>query len=287
MFDLFGIKARKKAREEKEKKEKERIEAEKLALAKENKAKYQERKSKIEKYLEKYRAEMKDIAFSEYMKISKMVDEENCKCPKCGSRNVINKIVRTKGELHGKGSNESFSLSTSSDGLFTPTHYSHSYSYGNSKIDGKLDTYPVNKCNECGNEWYIKKAEMPREEDDFETYSSPSPRQLFYVVKDFLKMKYDPFDVTDKCNSLEEKQEKQIERTSVSDRFKAYRNAPRYMVEYALYLGIMDVYYLPNELDKCFNFNFECDKYSYTMSDELWEIVKRLIGWKEKAEENK
>lgn len=284
MFDLFGIKARKKAKQEKENEEKARIEAEKLALAKENKAKYQERKSKIEKYLADYDKKMEDIALSKFMEESKEAEKENTTCPICGSHNVINKITRAKGELHGKGSLISDAYSAGSSGLFTSSHSSYFYSHGSSKIDGNLDTYPINKCNECGNEWYIKKINRIEPLNDFDVYSSSSPRQLFYEVRRFLEIKYDPFDITDKCNSIEEKQNKLIEITSKSYRFDAYRNAPRYMIEYAIYLGITDLYYVPKELDKRFNFNHTCDKYSYTMSDELWEIVKRVIGWKGEKE---
>ena len=97
-------------------------------------------------------------------------------------------------------------------------------------------------------------------------------------------MKYDPFDVTDNCNSIEEKQNKLIKITSKSHRFDAYRNAPRYMIEYAIYLGITDLYYISKEIEKRFNFNYTCDKYSYTMSDELWEITKKIIGWEGEKE---
>ena len=39
--------------------------------------------------------------------------------------------------------------------------------------------------------------------------------------------------------------------------------------------------YYVDRINKLFNFNAdEDDQYSYTMSDELWEIVKKLIGWK-------
>ena len=284
MFDLFGIKARRKAKQEKENEEKARIEAEKLALAKENKAKYQERKSKIEKYLADYDKKIRDIAFSEFIEESKEAEKENTTCPICGSHNVINKITRAKGELHGEGSSISDACSAGSSGLFTSSHSSYFYSHGSSKIDGKLDTYPINKCNECGNEWYIKKVKHKGIVNDFDEYSSPSPRQLFYEVRRFLEMKYDPFDVTDNCNSIEEKQNKLIKITSKSHRFDAYRNAPRYMIEYAIYLGITDLYYISKEIEKRFNFNYTCDKYSYTMSDELWEITKKIIGWEGEKE---
>lgn len=281
MFDLFGFKKRKKAREEERAKEKERIYAENLALAEEKKAKYQERKYKINAYLAEYDQKMRDAAFLEYKKRLEDAAKENTTCPHCGSRNVVNKIIRTKGELHGKGSSVSHSYSDSTFGILGSSHYSHSYSYGNSKVDGNLDTYPVNRCKDCEHEWYVKYVDVVGAQDDFSTYASCCPSQLFYEIKNFLKLEYDPLDVREECNSLEEKQNNLIEITSVSHRFDSYRNAPRYMVEYALYMGITDHFYHARDLDKLFNFSDSDDKYSYTMSDELWEITKKIIGWKE------
>lgn len=268
MFDLFGIKARKAEKEAAKKREQEIKEAEKIALMKEIKAKYQERKSMISKYLEEYRTKMKDIAFSAYLEELKEVDKANSTCPKCGSHNVVNKIIRTKGEIHGKSSSSSSS------------YYSFTHSHSESKIDGDLDTYPVNRCKDCENEWNIREAEEVAADDDFSTYCSFTPSQLFYRIKDFIKLSYNPYDVTETCNSLEEKQCKFIEKTSTLPRFETYRSAPRYMVEYALYLGITDHHYIAKELDKIFNLHDDDDKYSYTMSDELWEITKKIIGWK-------
>lgn len=272
MFDIFGFKARKAKKEAEQKKQKEAEEAKKLALIKEEKEKYQERKSKILKYLDEYNTKMKDIAFAAYLEESKKIEKENTTCPKCGSHNVVHKIVRTKGEIHGNSSSSSFS------------HYSYSRSHSESKIDGDLDTYPVNRCKDCENEWNVKKAELHDAEDDFSTYCSFTPNQLLFKIKDFLRLSYDPYDEKESCNSLEEKKNRYIEYTSKLKRFETYRNSPRYIVEYALYLAITDRYYTSKELGKLFNFKPTDDAYSYTMSDELWEIAKKVIGWKGQEE---
>ena len=53
------------------------------------------------------------------------------------------------------------------------------------------------------------------------------------------------------------------------------------MIDYALYKGISEHYYNLDRIDKeLYNYQEDDDKYSYTMSDEMWEVVKKIIGWK-------
>ena len=52
------------------------------------------------------------------------------------------------------------------------------------------------------------------------------------------------------------------------------------MIEHALYKGFTEHYFGLEYLDKkLFNYKEGDDQYSYTMTDEMWEIVKKIIGW--------
>jgi len=277
-MDLFGFKARKQARLARKKAEREKAEAERLEQARRNKEAYQSRKAQIEKYLKEYHSKQYDIAKEYVDKENAKICKENSVCPKCGSHNVINHIKRVKGEVHGSGSNRSYS---SASHILFGGSYSHG-SYGSSKIDGELDTFPVNKCKDCGNEWAIAEKEKVSDynNDDFSRYDSIAPGYLFRRVEEYLDMKYDPYDVTEKFNSLQEKLDDFVAGTSKISILKAYRTAPRYMVEYALYEGINESSYSEDDLDKRFGSIEDKDRYSYTMPDELWEIVKIILGWK-------
>lgn len=277
-MDLFGFKARKQARLARETAERVKAEAERLEQARRDREAYQSRKRQIENYLEEYRSKQYDIAKEYVDKENAKIYKKNSVCPKCGSHNVINHIKRVKGEVHGGGSNRSYS--SASHILFSGS-YSHS-SYGSSKIDGELDTFPVNKCKDCGNEWAITEREKVSDynNDEFSHYDSIAPGYLFRRVEEYLGMKYDPYDVTEKFNSLQEKLDDFVALTSKMSILKAYRTAPRYVVEYALYEGISESSYRKDNLDKRFGSVKDKDRYSYTMPDELWEIVKIILGWK-------
>jgi ribosomal protein S27AE len=275
---LFGFKARKQARLARKKAEREKAEAERLEQARRDKEAYQSRKRQIENYLEEYSSKQYDIAKEYVDEKNEMIDKENSICPKCGSQNVINHIKRVKGEVHGGGSHSSYSYASH---ILFGGSYIHN-SYGSSKIDGELDTFPVNKCKDCGNEWALKEKKTVYEykNDDFSRYDSIAPGYLFSRVEEYFGMKYDPYDVTEKFNSLQEKLDDFVALTSKISILKAYRTAPRYMVEYALYEGIDENNYSNNDLDKRFGSVKDKDHYSYTMPDELWEVVKIILGWK-------
>ena len=94
----------------------------------------------------------------------KKVEEINSKCPKCGSNKVNN-----GGSLYGSG-----------------------------RIDGKLDTNPVNKCNDCQNEWQIAK-------NDY-SYGRKTMEDLAEMACSFLDHCYDAYhgDVKFDPNNLKE-----------------------------------------------------------------------------------
>lgn len=270
MFDIFGIRKR---REEKRRAE----EAARQAELQEKKRQYQARKKLITDYLDVYLKEERKKTDERYDRDKKYAEQANSKCPKCGSKNVVNHIRRTKGEIHGNGSISGFS--SHSSGLFS----SHSLSSlnGRSKIDGELDTLPVNKCNDCGNEWKVEEVKYGTVYNKFSTHNSTCPNQLFFRLEEYLDMEYDSNDITEECNSLEEKREKYVNEISSNKYiFTEYRTAPRYMIEYALYNSITQFYFREETAVEKFGFDKDTDCYSYQMSDELWEITKKLLNWK-------
>ena len=260
-FDIFGIKKRRALKE-----------AERQAQIQEEKRRYQERKKLITDYLSMYMKKQTEQRDKEYEEEKKRVNSVNSKCPKCGSTNVVNHIKRAKGEIHGNGTISGFSSSS----LFS----SHSSLHGHSKIDGKLDTYPVNKCNECGHEWEIEKAEFDSPYNIFSEYSSVCPDQLYFRLSEYLELTYDPNDIKEECNSLEEKREKYIsEHKSYS--FCGLEKVPRYMIEYMLYRGISHYHFRLDDADSGFGLKDDSDEYSYQMPDELWKVIKQLINSEE------
>ena len=244
---------------------KRKCEAKRLAEAQAERERYQERKRMIVEYLNEYRRRKYDRETERYFNDQKEAEKENAVCPLCRSKNVVHHIVRTKGELHGDGS----SHSCSSSFLFS---HSASYSKSNWKIDGALDTLPVNKCNECGHEWNIKKAERVETND---WYCRKYAQWFYDDIEKYLKINFDPYDKTEQYNSLEEKQKAFAENVPEQFFIKPLRNAPRYMLDYMVLCGHSEY----GDSPKIFGFKPDDDEYSYIMPDRLFEIVKRLIKW--------
>lgn len=121
--------------------------------------------------------------------------EKNSKCPKCESLDVNDRIKRQQGSISGD-----------IDGSFRSSlFYGSGYISGN--IRGNLDTNEVNKCNSCGHEWkkysshFISKNELI---NDNLRYISRC-LELNYEIN---HCTFDPLDINEKFNSIEEKQNK-------------------------------------------------------------------------------
>jgi hypothetical protein len=239
-------------------------EEKRLAEAQAERERYQERKRMIVEYLKEYHRKKSEQETERYFNDLKEAEKENSVCPLCHSKNVVHHIVRTKGELHGDGS----SYSGSSSFLFSHSAYSNS----DWKIDGALDTLPVNKCNDCGHEWNIKKAKRVVIED---WYCHDFAQWLYDGIEDYLKIDFDPYDKTEQYNSLEEKQKAFAENVPEQFFIEPLRNAPRYMLDYMVFYGHSKY----GDSPKIFGFKPDDDEYSYIMPDRLFEIVKRLIKW--------
>jgi len=256
-----------------------RLEEEKrLEKAAEKKKAYQERKDKILAYLKEYNTAIDAKSKEIYEEKKKEVDEKNSTCPRCGSKNVVHKVVRTKGEIHGTGNGGSYgSIGGSLFGLAGSIS-----SDWHSSIDGEIDTLQINRCKDCEEEWNIEELDEDygRINSAFSNYDSFKPGFLFRRIENYYEMKYDPYDVKNECNSLDEMREKFFEKYSSCYYFEEYKKCPRYMIEYALYKGFTEHFYGLEDLDKkLFNYHKDDDEFSYTMSDEMWEVVKKIIGW--------
>lgn len=263
MIDFFGIRRRRREKEERR--------LEEVRLAKEQ---YQERKKLIDKFLDEYHKKDYDERSKRFQESSARIKEENNACSKCGSKNVIQNIARIKGELHGEG--HSYHSSTSTSGLFSSynLHYSGSYS----KVDGELDTHPINKCKDCGHEWHIKEAKMESSSDIFSQYGGHAGF-LFRRVREYVDLKYDPYNIKEECNSLEEMQQKFTQRYKNYWLFKEYRDLPRYMLDLVMYEGMSQSHSRLKNVDPKFGYEEGMDKYSYQIPPELWKVVKALISW--------
>ena len=194
----------------KSKAQKEKEASEKLAKQEaENKAKIEKERLKEEK-IESLKKEYQDVSERFKKEIESKndniietrkwsVERTNSTCPKCGSKKLIDKVSRIKGEIDGESSS-SFS-SNSSSSIFS--HYSSSRFDSESSLHGEIDTLSVNKCAECGNEW--KKEEMKYSRPyDMEDYFEP----IYYSLKEFYDAKnvsFDSSDLSEKFNSKEEK----------------------------------------------------------------------------------
>jgi len=253
-------------------------EEKRLAKAVEKKKAYQERKDKILAYLKEYDIAIEAKSKEIYEEKKKEVDEKNSTCPRCGSKNVVHKVVRTKGEIHGTGSSGSYgSIGGSLLGFAGSVS-----SYGHSSIDGEIDTLQINRCKDCEEEWNIEELDddYGRVDSVFSNYDSFKPGFLFRRIKEYYEMKYDPYDIKNECNSLDEMREKFFEKCSSSHCIEEYKKCPRYMIEYAIYKGFTEHFYGLEDMDKkLFNYHKDDDEFSYTMTDEMWEVVKKMIGW--------
>ena len=148
----------------------------------------------------------------------------------------------------------------------------NAYSNSDWELEGALDTLPVNKCNDCGHEWNIKKAVRVETKDRFcHDYA-----QFFYdEIKYYLRINFNPYDKTEQFNSLKEKQEAFAKKVSERFYIEHLRNVPRYMLDYLVFYGHSRY----DDVSKLFGFKPDDDEYSYVMPDRIFEIAKKLIKW--------
>lgn len=171
MWSIFG--------KSKEQKQQERI-------LKENKV------ANIKKEIKAIKEKASAIADDQRNENRKAEEKSNSVCPKCNGTNVNDRIKCQQGELNGSFSGSSWSALT----------FGSSESHGS--IIGSLDTNEVNKCNDCQHEWKKHKHTY--------TYSGDIIKNRLRLVKWHLEdlsairnVKFDPEDIKEEYNSLEEK----------------------------------------------------------------------------------
>lgn len=258
MFDLFGIKKRRQEREEARKK-----------MLKDRKELAESRKSSINWFLNERSAAAYVRGQERYKKDREQCEKKNAVCPICGSKNRINKFVRTKGQLDG-------SLNGSSSGygsLFGG--YSHGSVSG--KIHGELDTFQVNECRDCGNQWEVAKPEH--------TYVSDYSYDPWSIHSGDVGFLYRSI-----WNCLEEPEK--LPKTSTSYITNQFKGAPREVLECLLYLyhtsydgwggddyeeHYNDLYGIKICRDE-YSPNFNDDAYVFTFTDEIWHLIQQIIG---------
>jgi hypothetical protein len=133
-----------------------------------------------------------DISYEKYNKGKERDEQLNSICPKCRSKNVNDRIKRQQGFLNGDISGSSWNALTFGSGSLS------------GRIHGEMDTNEVNKCNDCEHEW--KKYKSP-----YEGSSACLKGKLEDVLR-LLELNYyanncefDPMDLKEEYNSLEEK----------------------------------------------------------------------------------
>ena len=250
-MDLFGIKARKQAKKDKQ-------EQERLEFVKKQKEHYRRKRELVLNWLDNKRKEWEEQRDKDYEEQKEANDKLNNTCPHCNSNDIIQLIKRIK----GNSQNSSYNFGS----------YSHYNSYGN------LDTFVVNKCKSCGNEWY----HVETKKDDIDCYDPfqqfNEPGLLYRAILEYMEAKYNPYDITEKANSIEEKRENIARKAQKS--LAAYRNVPRFMVDYALYQGITEWISRIKDCPKYLKFDYDNTTcYTYEIPDDIWEIVVKLIGW--------
>lgn len=104
----------------------------------------------------------------------------------CGSHNIVKKFKRIKGEINGS--------------------FGGSFLGFGGAMSGQVDTYTVNHCNECGNEWkeYGYTYLFPEKIIKSKIYD------IIYLLEAFEKcknIKFNYLDVNEQYKSLEEKKE--------------------------------------------------------------------------------
>lgn len=173
----------------------------------------------------------------------------NSRCPKCLSNHVNDRVQRIQGAFSG-------SISGSSS-LFGGSIYGSS--------SGKIDTNEVNKCNDCGHEWKKHDYKFSYETDEFQT-------QLKNVVWWFTKYvelvdcEYDPLDINEKFNSLEEKKihiQKEFDEYFTAARAKDFWKGISIDTFYMLFDKHMECHY-KNDLDKKYTKEFLLNKVGMT-----------------------
>lgn len=206
---------------------------------------------------------------------------KNQTCPKCGSKNVHLEYKRIIGSLDGSIAGNGHGSS-----LFGSGHYSSSL---NGNVHGELDTFKVNKCSDCEEEWEhididnIKPDKYYSGSIDFKN----DAYMIAYELDKIIDVHYDPNDIKEKYDSYEDKYADALE--SFKKSIKTYFDRYKY-IELLFYImadnyydiptdrfdNIVDGYYHKNSYEsKC-----NClDKYLGSFTPEIVKLLEN-VGFK-------
>ena len=145
-------------------------------------------KAEIKKMEEK----AENVANEDNNRNRKWDDEHNSKCPKCGSKNVNDRIKRQQGSIDSEISSRSWSALTFGSGSLSGS------------IKGEFDTNEVNKCNDCSHEWKKYSTKYEWKGNILEEWCRKAVRYLEKRAE-LDNVSYDPLDTKEEFTSLEEK----------------------------------------------------------------------------------
>ena len=275
----------KKRKEEKERLEQENrlmnrlMEEEKL---RKEKLRYTERKLYIDDYVKKLkdteRAKEKD-ALVEY---NENANINNSICPNCSRKDVIKIFKRHKGEINGSIDGKS----ASSHNSFLFSSYSHHSNSINGNIKGNLDTLRINKCNHCGHEWNIIEIKNWFDRDDYyrgkidwKFYTTNLIQNCIWALDEIDK--FNPYDLNEECNNIEEKIEQQVNK--IKEKY-CYKYTNELSME-VLYYFVRMYYNYYSDYEKIFtptNNSFEVDTYMGRFNERIENFLVNYLGFKYK-----
>lgn len=281
MYFMWLFSYFKKKKEEKERLEQENRLMEQEKLRKE-KLRYNERKLYIDDCVKKLkdieRAKEKD-AVEKYNENAK---KNNSICPNCSRKDVIKIFKRHKGEINGSIDGKS----SSSHSSFLFSSYSHHSNSIDGNIKGNLDTLRVNKCNHCGHEWNVIEIKNWFEKNDYysgkidwEYYTTMLIQNCVWALDDIDN--FNPYDLNEECNNIEEKIEQQVNK--IKEKY-CYKYTNELSME-VLYYFVRMHYDYRYDYDKIFtptNNSLEVDVYMGSFNERIENFLVNYFGFKYK-----
>ena len=194
---------------------------------------YRQRKEYVDEVVKRYSDEEYSKQQKYYTEQQKIIEDYNTICPKCGKRNIITVFRRPKGEISGSFNSQ----------------YSHSFVSGycstRGSINGSLDTYKVNKCKDCENEFEVKELEYSINGyyRDKINYISSIGGLIDRIASELHDLKdFNPNSFSESCNTIEEKYNEIVEKLKKHWSYESIKNSDL-TIETLYYFYISDNFY--------------------------------------------
>lgn len=179
---------------------------------------------------------------------NRFIEEGNKQCPKCESKNIVDRMANTKWSVHWDMYWSGYSI------FWTGS------SYVNWSVDWETVTLPVCHCNNCSNEWIKKTTESTAKNDILESHSF-NIYFLILSIEKYLEWKYDDNLVYNK------KMRKEKAFQIFLDEIKSYKEALKnFSIETLAYL------YYANKIGLYQDDNV----YRYRFPQNVIEILQKL-----------